>query len=195
MVMEEITKLKELDLIKQIAFAYLTCERLYPNYIYFSDHFRFGNPSTIRDAIDYLYLNLFEANPDKTKIDFHIENIDKNTPDTEDFTTIFVSSALDVCAAISDSLGFLVSKDFSKITDISSYSFDSIDMYIREIENIESSDKNFRQRIIDHPLMKKEMLIQLGIITFLCNTPSIDYGDLQTLLNLQENNQKGNLDL
>ncbi len=195
MAIEEVNKLKGLGFTKQVAFAYLTCERLYPNYIYFSNNFGFGSPGVLRGAIDYLYLNLFETNPDKTKIDLLIKDVDNNTPDTEDFTTIFVSSALDACTAISDSLGFLVDKDFSKITYVSSYGFDTVDMYIQEIENIEPTEKNFRQRVNDHPLMKKEILIQQGIITFLCNANSIDYGDIQTLLHLQENKKKGAFNL
>jgi hypothetical protein len=39
------------------------------------------------------------------------------------------------------------------------------------------------------------MLMQQGIINFLFNTNSIDYDDIQTLLHLQENNKKSNLDL
>ena len=38
MAIEEINKLKDFDFTKQAAFAYLTCERLYPNYTYFSDN-------------------------------------------------------------------------------------------------------------------------------------------------------------
>jgi uncharacterized protein YjaG (DUF416 family) len=36
MTIKEIDKLKDLDFEKQVTFTYLTCERLYPNYVYFS---------------------------------------------------------------------------------------------------------------------------------------------------------------
>jgi len=35
MSIEAVDKLQELDFTKQTAFNYLTCERLYPNYVYF----------------------------------------------------------------------------------------------------------------------------------------------------------------
>jgi uncharacterized protein YjaG (DUF416 family) len=195
MAIAEINKLKELSFTKQLAFAYLTCERLYPNYVYFSNNYNFGDPGILRTAIDYLYDNLFESNPDKNKVNSLIKKVEKNTPDTEDFTTIFVSSALDACTCVLDSLTFLLDRDFSKIEYISSYGYDTVDMYVREVENIEASDKNFVQKVSEHLLMKREMSIQQGIIAFLSKTISSDYGDIETLLQFQENNKKSNLDL
>lgn len=193
---EELKKLKELDFNKQRAFAYLTCERLLPNYAYFSNNFDFGNPQVLREAIDFLYLNIFEQNLDKNKIDFFIKEVEKNTPDTGDFTTNFVSSALDACTAIIDSLSFLVDSNFIKIEYISTYATDTVSMYIQEIESLDfNHDKNFQQKIDTHSLMQKEILIQTGIISFLSNSRSFDFGDLQTLLQLQENNKKSNLGL
>jgi len=115
MSIEEVDKLKKLDFPKQAAFNYLTCERLYPNYVYFSDNFDFGNPDVLRAAVDYLYRNIFQISPDKNKITILTKEVGKNTPDTESFSTIFVSSALDACTAIGDSLDFLIDRDFSSI--------------------------------------------------------------------------------
>lgn len=196
MAIDTIEQLKKLDFNKQLVFAYLTCERLYPNYVYFSQNYNFGEPSILRDAIDYLYSNLLENNFDKNTVDNLIKKVDKNTPDTEDFDTAFVSSALDACTAVGDNLDFLIDKDFSRIKSIFSYAIDTVDMYIQEIESLDfNKDKYFQQKIDNHPLMQKELAIQQGIVTFLCNTKSIDYGDIQTLLHLQENNKKSNLNL
>ena len=115
MSIEEVDKLTELYFTKQAAFNYLTCERLYPNYVYFSHNFSFGNPDALRVAIDYLYFNIFNKSPDKNKIKILTKEVDKNTPDTENFSTTFVSSALDACTAIGDSLDFLIDRDFSSI--------------------------------------------------------------------------------
>jgi len=196
MSVEEVNKLKDLDFTKQAAFNYLTCERLYPNYVYFSDNFDFGNPDTLRLAIDYLYLNIFEKSLDKNKIEILTKEVVKNTPDTENFTTSFVSSALDACTAVIESLDFLIDKEFSRIKHISSYAIDTVDMHIQEIESLDfNKDKDFQQKIDSHPLMQKEFAIQSGIVSFLSNSHTFDFGDLQTLLHLQENNKKSNLDL
>jgi len=196
MSIEEVDKLKELDFTKQAAFNYLTCERLYPNYVYFSHNFSFGNPDALRLAIDYLYFNIFNNSPDKNKIKILTKEVDKNTPDTEDFTTSFVSSALDACTAVIESLDFLIDKEFSRIKHISSYAIDTVDMHIQEIESLDfNKDKDFQQKIDSHPLMQKEFAIQSGIVSFLSNSHTFDFGDLQTLLHLQENNKKSNLNL
>ncbi len=189
-------KLKDWDFHKQAAFAYLTCVRLYPNYVYFSLNYGFGNPSILREAIEYIYDNLFEQNTDKNKIQAIVQKVEENTPDTGDFSVIFVSSALDACTAILDSLDFLIHKDFSKIQSISTYGTDTVDMYIQELENLDfNTDKDFQNKIDNHPLMKKEIAIQIGIIGFLNNSKTLDYGDIQTLLKLQENEKRGSLNL
>jgi hypothetical protein len=57
------------------------------------------------------------------------------------------------------------------------------------------SDKDFQKKIDSHPLMKKEVATQIGTISFLKSTKNIDAEDIKLLLNLQENNKRGNLDL
>lgn len=196
MAIEGIDKLRELDFTKQLTFAYLTCERLYPNYVYFSQNYGFGNPNVIREAIDFVYDHLFAKNLDASKISALLEKVEKNTPDTGDFTTIFVSSALDTCTAVLDTLNFLVDKNFEKIVYISNYATDSVDMYIQEVDALDfNTDKEFQKKIDYHPLMQQEVAIQSGIITFLNKSTTIDYGDIQTLRHLQENNKKGSLHL
>ena len=130
------------------------------------------------------------------KINLLTKEVEKNTPDTENFSTNFVSSALDACTAVLESLDFLVDNQFSRIKDISSFATDTVYMYIQYIDKLDfNTDRGFQQKIDNHPLMQKEVAIQLGIITFLSNSRAFDYGDIQTLLHLQENNKKSNLGL
>lgn len=50
--MINIKKLSVLNFERQLTFAYLTCERLYPNYSYFSQQYNFGDPQLLRECID-----------------------------------------------------------------------------------------------------------------------------------------------
>jgi uncharacterized protein YjaG (DUF416 family) len=193
---DNIDKLKELSFTKQLAFGYLTCVRLYPNYVYFSNNFNFGSQQVLRKAIDFLYLNIFEKNPDRNKIDLLIKNIDKNIPEPADYDTILASSALDACTVIIETLNFLADKKTSRLHDISTMATDTADMYIQDIDALDyNTDKDFQEKIDNHPLMKKEVATQKGVISFLYNSKDIDFEDIQTLLHLQENNQKGSLGL
>jgi len=196
MLQSEFNILKHLSLVKQKVFAYLTCERLFPNYLYFHDNFRFGNPNKLRKAIDFIYLNIFEDKTDNITTDALIKELEKNTPDTGDFDTIFVSSALDSCSAIHNSLLFLHDKDFSYISYIATAATDSIDMYIQHLEKLDfNRDPKFQEKINAHHLMQKEIQIQKGIIQYLSSIELIDYDDVNTLLNLQGQINKGNLGL
>jgi hypothetical protein len=48
---------------------------------------------------------------------------------------------------------------------------------------------NFSNKKLDnHPLMKKEVLIQTGITSYLSKINNIEPSDIETLLQLQENN-------
>lgn len=196
MAIAEISKLKELDFNKQLAFAYLACERLYPNYVYFSQNYNFGNPAILREAIDYLYENLFNKKVYKTKIGSLIKKVDKNIPDPANYDTVLASSALDAGTAIIESLNFLVDGSGSRLDDISTMATDTADMYIQEIESLDyNTDSSFQKKIDTHPLMTTEITTQKGIIDFLTHSKDIDIEDIQTLLLLQENNKKGSLNL
>jgi uncharacterized protein YjaG (DUF416 family) len=45
---------------KKITFSLLICERLLPNYVYFSKKYSYGNPSELNNIISILYKNLLE---------------------------------------------------------------------------------------------------------------------------------------
>jgi uncharacterized protein YjaG (DUF416 family) len=188
--------LHDLDFSKQLVFAYLTCERLYPNYLHFSEDYTFGNPYALRKAIDYLFENLFETHIDATDISSLIQNIEKNTPDPALFDTVLASSALDACGVVFESLNFMLDRRPSRLADIATMATDTVDMYIQDIENLDfNSDKLFQHKIDTHPLMQKEKAIQSGILSFLSSRTTIDYENVRTLLRLQQSDESGNLRL
>lgn len=196
MAIPEINDLKKLSNNKQLAFSYLTCERLYPNYVYFSENNNFGHPEVLRQSINYIYDNLFIDNADKLKVSLLINSIEKIIPEPAEFDTVLASSALDTCTVIIETLYFLIDKQESRIEDISTAALDTPDMYIQEIENLDyNNDSLFQKKIDSHPLMIKEISIQKGIIEFLRRQERIDFADIQTLIMLQENNNKGSLNL
>ena len=191
-----ITELKNLDFTKQLAFAYLTCERLYPNYLFFSKNYKFGNPNILRQALDFIHHDFFEKHPDKRKMDFFRKEIDKNTPDPGDFRTGLASSALDACTAVMETLNFMEDKKILRIDDISTFGTDTVSMHIMNIASLDfNKDKDFQKKIDEHPLMQREVRVQSGIITFLRNIGLLRSEDIQTLLSLQDNNCKGSLNL
>lgn len=196
MAIKEIDTLKELSFNKQLAFAYLTCERLYPNYVFFSKKYKFGDPAKLKRGIEYLYINLFNYRPEKSNAEYYISVIDKLIPEPANYGTVLVSSALDAGVTAIESLRFLIDKRVSRMNDISQSAYDTVFMYIQELENLVYTppDKlTFFQKIDNHSLMKKEMLIQTGIISYLSSINNIEPSDIETLLQVQGN--KGSLEL
>lgn len=83
-------------------------------------------------------------------------------PEPGDFSSILASSALDAASVLSEMNNFLQNKSTKAIQDISIMAFDSVDMYIQEIEDLPAK---FDESMIDnHPLMLKEISFQQSLI-------------------------------
>jgi len=189
-------QIKALNLNSQLIMAYLTCERLYPNYVYFANTFSFGDPDILKKAIKYIYENLFAKNLDNRFIKTLISVVDTNTPKPGDFETILASSALDAGVAVMETLECMVSKDRDRICMISTTAIESVYMYIQDTENLNYKyDEDFDNKMYNHPLMEAEIKIQQGIIDYLNNRKEINYEDIDLLLQLQDIDRKGNLKL
>jgi len=197
MAIESISQLEKLDYRKQLVFAYLTCERLYPNYAYFSNNFHFGDKQILRAAIDFIANAVLTPNfSDEEKIKSFLFEIDINTPFPHNFDTILASSALDACSAILETLNFILDKKASRLNDISSFATDTVDMYVHDRDNLDfNTDPQFEQKILNDPLMQKELNTQKGIIDYLTKINDIGVIDINYLLDLQYNSNEGNIDL
>lgn len=179
---------------KKLIFGYLTCQRLFPNYVYFSTRYNFGNPEIIRGYLTDIRKIIVSGTGD---IEFkgHEKNIENVMPTPHEFESVLASSALDACAGIIELISFIQDKDISRIESISTLAKDSVDMYIQEKENLDISSPDFEAKIANHYLMKREIDIQKGILDFLSRFENINEEDLITLEKLQANNGLGNLDL
>lgn len=189
--------LKKMNTDKQLVFAYLTCERLYPNYVHFSNKYGFADKMALREAIDFIHNNLYETiSFEHPSIPSLMQAVELNTPTPEDFETILASSALDACSAILETLSFMHYKNELRIDDISTFATDTVNMFIHVKYDLDfNTDKEFEQKIFNHPLMQKELNIQKGIISYLSKVQNIEQSDINTLLDLQANNGKGNIDI
>jgi uncharacterized protein YjaG (DUF416 family) len=78
-------------------------------------------------------------------------------PDTEDFETVYVSSALDAAASAGLVLDYVLEGSTSSIVEIASLCRDTVDMIAQERENMDSSDPKLEERISSHPLMQAEL--------------------------------------
>jgi len=180
--------LEEMNFNKQLVFAYLTCERFFPNCVYFSGNFSFGNPNILREAIDLVYNSIFqEASFDKQNIEQYLQIIYQNIPNTNDFSTFYATIAMYSGGIIYESVNLLKKTEIEKkLTDIVTMSTDAIDCFIQVRDDMDFEDESFEEKILNHPLMQTERFLQNGIISYLNKIDTITLSDVNTLLQLQE---------
>ncbi|EJF99014.1 DUF416 family protein [Flavobacterium sp. F52] len=178
-------KLAILNDEKKVIFSLLICERLFPNYVFFSIKYSFGNPSELKEIISTLYRDLLDKRK-SSKIDNYIEIVEKITPDTEDYDTILASFALDACTSILSTLYFLKDDDFENIVDVATYARDTVDMFIQERDDLDINDSQMELLIEKDPFMQRELKRQFNVLDYLNNidSDSLSEIDLSSLRQL-----------
>jgi len=184
----ELEKLIAQDYSKQLIFAYLACERMYPNYEHFSTKFKFGQPLILQRAISYVYEAITGKNIiNSQEIDELLAKIHLNTPHTNDFATFYATIAMNSGGVIYESINLLKQQDTRRILiDISTMVTDAIDCFIQVRDDMDYDDPEFEEKIEQDPIMKTEVAIQNGIIKYLNSIAKAEPSDVETLLRLQE---------
>lgn len=190
MAIKELSQLKKFGFQKQITFAYLSCERVYPNYIYFSSQYKFGNANLLSAAIAFVYESIFN-NSDFTKVDLLLHQVEANAPRPDNFDTFYASIAMNAAGVIYESVNLLKQTDISRILDdISTMCIDAIDLFIQERDDMDYNDAHFEEKILNDSLMQNEISIQKGIISYLAKIRDLNSSDIDILLKLQEEGSK-----
>ena len=185
-------RLTRLDDLQQLAFGAACCERLLPNYLAFQKESGWGNVGPIRDALNLVWLYLRgQQSTSQQEINNLIVSCEAAAPDSEIYETLFVTSAQDACFAICSLLDYLVKTDPDKIVQVARYATDSVDLYVQEIENMLPNDPELEQRILNHPLMQRELMKQEKDISFIESTNILNASFIEQLRSSNEG--KGNL--
>jgi len=180
---------------KNLLFGYLTCQRLLPNYTFFSENYSFGKAEILENYLNTIRNKILEPS---VKVNFpsDIEEIIlKLAPQPHEYETVLASSALDACSATFELISYVEDQNINHIEAISVAATDSVDMYIQDKEMLDMDDPLFEEKIKVHPLMTKEIEIQETIWSYLNSKSSIDSLDIEYLEKLQFNSGMGNLDL
>lgn len=178
----EIEKIKSLSFTSQLAFAYLACERFFPSYINFSQQFLFGDTNKLRYAIDLIRKNILDKPTTQDIIQRVYDEVNINTPDTEDYVDSSASYALDACCIVLNTLQLISDKKFEHIIHISRYGTDAVDRYILSNNKTDCLNAALEESILNHPIMKEEILIQNTVISFLSSKSSLDESSLDYIL-------------
>jgi uncharacterized protein YjaG (DUF416 family) len=179
----------------RVAFAAACCERLLPNYAAFVQEAGWGDTQILRTAIDYIWDVVADAHPaDDSEVRRLIESCDRIIPDTQDHDTISVSAALDAGSAVIETLQTLLDGNPRRIVDVASFCRDTVDMYIQDRDDLDyNTDASFEAKILEDPLMKRELERQSAILSELANNPVLDRSLLTRLRNESNDNGRSNI--
>lgn len=158
-------RLSRMDSTAALAFCTLICYRLLPNYEFFSRESGFGNISDLKSAADFSFQSIGSENEmDIETISSFIERIESQTPDTEQFRSLYVSFALDACVAALETLEFIRDKDWQHVIAVSTSSTDTVHAFVQEKFAIEYEDIDYEAKMLTNPLVEEEVAFQERLI-------------------------------
>jgi uncharacterized protein len=188
-------RLEKLDTKAQLAFGAICCERLLPNYLAFIQEVAWGNIVFFRDALDLVWSYIAGKKISIQEIKNNLSLCESVITDADDFPSLYASVARDACFSVCYLLEYLIEKNINAIVYIATYATDSVDMYVQVIEDLIPNSLDLEQRILEHPLMQRELLQQQKDIELVEKVGDVDSKFLNQLRNSWENNGKSNLDL
>jgi len=178
--------LLKMDPSRMLAFGLLCAERMLPNYIAFQRQFGWGDTVKLQDALALASKVAFDQFSRPHNTNFLIESCESQAPSSDQFDSLLVTAAQDVCFAICCLLDFINDVDVEKIVQAATYSIDSIDLYVQEIEKMNPEDPRLEGKILLHPLMQEELKAQHCDLKDLLLAPELS----EDLLNKLRSNSK-----
>lgn len=165
--------IQNLDARGRVAFGLSCGERMFPNFKKFARDFDYGHEAELREALDrgWGWLQNPASQPGLKK---YASRLLKFAPETEDFDTILVSSALDAVNVCSLLLELCCGAKDAECLEISTLSRDSVDMYVQELEDLNPRDPDLEVKIATHPLMIAEVSRQIGDLETLAGSWTVD---------------------
>jgi uncharacterized protein len=133
---------------RQLKLAIDISKKLFPDYQNFVNENSWGNPDALIDAISACEqsANIPPSQEELQKLQLEL---DKVTPDTDEFGDVMSSYAFNASNAVYYTLQFLIDKHPSSIVNIGTALTDTIDFKIQE-DGAEAEEE-----IDNHPLMKE----------------------------------------
>lgn len=153
--------------------AALVCNRLYPNYLLFTEVENWGNPRLFRAGIELLFETAAGGSRPVAQAQKLYDSLDSAFPDLDDFTSSEASYAFDASSAFDSALQFLITGEKEHVVNCSIAAFDTVDMFVQMLHEIEPNTPNVEQLIDNDPYMQKEVERQRKVIDLLRATPVI----------------------
>lgn len=147
--------------------AALVCDKLYPNYLLFTETNNWGNPSLFRAGIALLFEAAAVGRRPVSEAQKLDNELDSAFPDLDDFTSSEASYAFDASSALASALNFLITEEKEHVVNCSVTAFDTVDMFVQMLHQMEPNEPNMEQLINGDPYMQREVERQRQVLNLL----------------------------
>ena len=146
-----------LETHQRLAFGAACCERSLPNYLAFSKEVGWGSMAPLRKALEITWLACEGMHPPDELVREVLVGCEAVIPESEDFESLYTSSALDAAVSVCGLLDFLLTGDSDHVVSAARHSTDSIDLIVQERASMDPQDPDLEYKILVHPLMQQEL--------------------------------------
>lgn len=154
-----------LETHQQLALGAVCCERSLRNYYRFREEAKWGDPEPLTRALNVAWWACRGFRTESNVVQELLVACEKVAPHSEDFDSIYTSAAQDAVFAICSLLDFLLEEDSGRIVNAARYATDTLDLIIQEQEDLDPQDPDLERKILEHPLMQRELLRQKRDLT------------------------------
>jgi uncharacterized protein len=166
--------LRQMPRLHRVAFCAATCERLLPNYETFAQEEEWGNSQLLRRALDTVWRCALGSQVSERETSDLANECYAAAPEPGDFTSDFVSAALDAANAIAASLLACSDGNLDRCIEVATCARDTVDMYIQIRDGLKQDDPDFDSRIRGGALMQRELERESAQLNMLRGSAAVD---------------------
>jgi uncharacterized protein YjaG (DUF416 family) len=134
--------LKDLSKDRQVLFGLHMIKRLWPNYVYFFRQEGFGDLYLFDEVLAQVK-NYFDKKVNTSKVKALNEKILNNTPDSEEYDSIYSTFALDAGGGMDALLNLLSTDDKEEVLRITDLSISTVYIFVLDGLNIPSVSSDY----------------------------------------------------
>lgn len=141
---------------KRVGFMAACCERMLPNYRSFSSETGYGDTNRLSQALAEVW-RWVETNQLPSDVNNLVRECEQQAPDTEEFTSIYTSAALDAANSIAATLEALSGAAEDRAIEVASLARDTVDLFVQQWNDLDPNSPDLEKQIIEAPLMQAEL--------------------------------------
>ncbi|OYU52490.1 MAG: hypothetical protein CFE27_07205 [Alphaproteobacteria bacterium PA1] len=139
-----------------LTFGVWLLERMLPNFVKFSAETQSEGVSILDEVVTYAWSVIETGDKDPLRAP-PVALCETIAPDTENFESIYTSSALDAAVAACNLLIFIETSNVDLVVEMAGLARDSVDLFIQFSGYVETNGRDLEDKVRNHPLMQLEL--------------------------------------